>query len=230
MCGGVRNQGRQIDYVVVVFGGAAAYVDDDMNKLLWMAQAAGAAAPPLLTEHGEFRVDADASAALHRCLLYRCPGHESRQTLCCAQMMCRLSYHRFGSLRQGLPAPASAQQLLTLLLGSGQRSVGGFDRVRGAEIGKKDIQLEHVRRMIAVCVSAVLKADNNNAAVQRSFHFDKLARPCVSGSAVGSRLGRRRRKSRRAACLAAVTRLLLYICVVNVGKNLEASVRCVACF
>lgn len=137
MCGGVGNQGRQIDYVVVVFGGAAAYVDDDMNKLLWMAQAAGAAAPPLLTEHGEFRVDADASAALHRCLLYRCPGHESRQTLCCAQMMCRLSYHRFGSLRQGLPAPASAQQLLTLCLVQDNALSGDSTVCEGLRLGRK---------------------------------------------------------------------------------------------
>jgi hypothetical protein len=63
-----------------------------------------------------------------------------------------------------------------------------------------------------MCFGCVLKAHNNNAAVQRSFHFDELARPCVSGSAVGSRFGCRRRKSRRAACLAAISRLLLYSC------------------
>jgi hypothetical protein len=63
---------HQIDYVFVVFGGAAAYPDDDMNKILWMAQAAGDAAPRLLTDHGEFRIDSDASLALHRSLLYRC--------------------------------------------------------------------------------------------------------------------------------------------------------------
>ncbi len=27
---------------------------------------------------------------------------------------------------------------------AGKRSAGGFDRVRGCEIGKKDIQLQHV--------------------------------------------------------------------------------------
>ena len=65
------NTKFQIDYVVVVFGGAAGYPDDDLNKILWMAQAAGAAAPPLLTDHGEFRVDNDANPALYRSLLYR---------------------------------------------------------------------------------------------------------------------------------------------------------------
>jgi hypothetical protein len=42
-----------------------------MNKALWMAQAAGAAAPRFLTDHGEFRIDSDASPALFRSLLYR---------------------------------------------------------------------------------------------------------------------------------------------------------------
>ncbi len=68
----VTRSQSQIDYVLVVFGGACAYADDDMNKALWMAQAAGAAAPQLLTDHGEFRVDSEASAGLQRSLLYRC--------------------------------------------------------------------------------------------------------------------------------------------------------------
>jgi hypothetical protein len=55
-----------------------------MNKLLWMAQAAGASAPPLLTDHGEFRVDSDASAALQRSLLYRCShSPNTHQALSC---------------------------------------------------------------------------------------------------------------------------------------------------
>jgi hypothetical protein len=130
------NHGRQIDYVVVVFGGAAAYFDDDMNKLLWMAQAAGAAAPQLLTDHGEFRVDTDGSAALHRCLLYRCPSHESR-ALCCAQKMCRLSYHRFGSLRQGVPARVRAQHLLTLCLVQDNALLGDSTVCEGLRSGRK---------------------------------------------------------------------------------------------
>ena len=73
-----------------------------MNKALWMAQAAGAAAPPLLTDHGEFRVDSDASPALFRSLLYRCA---TTLSLSCAfhadDALCRLSYYRFASLRQG---------------------------------------------------------------------------------------------------------------------------------
>jgi hypothetical protein len=73
-----------------------------MNKALWMAQAAGAAAPPLLTDHGEFRVDSDASPALFRSLLYRSAATPS---LSCSfhadAALCRLSYYRFASLRQG---------------------------------------------------------------------------------------------------------------------------------
>jgi hypothetical protein len=34
--------------------------------------------------------------------------------------------------------------LMLMPLGAGKRSAGGFDRVRGCEIGKKDIQLQHV--------------------------------------------------------------------------------------
>ncbi len=93
---------QQIDYVFVVFGGACAYHDDDMNKVLWMAQAAGAAAPPLLTQHGEFRVDTDASAALHRSLLYRCASSLQRRHSWLHTGICRLSYYRFASLRQGV--------------------------------------------------------------------------------------------------------------------------------
>jgi hypothetical protein len=67
----------------------------------------------------------------------------------------RLSYYRFASLRQGMvPSvvqPWSGSSGLTL--GTGKRAVGGFDRVRASEIGKKDIQLQNVRCVIRATVS-----------------------------------------------------------------------------
>jgi hypothetical protein len=95
-----------------------------MNKALWMAQAAGAAAPPLLTDHGEFRVDSDASPALFRSLLYRSATPPSLSCTCTFHAdaaLCRLSYYRFASLRQG------AVLVLWLWLGLGLGS-----RVRAA--------------------------------------------------------------------------------------------------
>jgi dolichyl-diphosphooligosaccharide--protein glycosyltransferase len=60
--------------VLVVFGGPTGYAGDDLNKLVWMARAAGAAAvgeAALLGPLGLVHVDAAAPPALTRSVLFR---------------------------------------------------------------------------------------------------------------------------------------------------------------
>ncbi|KAJ0181436.1 hypothetical protein K1T71_003521 [Dendrolimus kikuchii] len=102
-----------VDYVLVIFGGLVGYSSDDINKFLWMVRIGGSTErgahireADYYTSAGEFRVDADGSATLLNCLMYK------------------MSYYKFG-----------------LVYTEGGRPPG-FDRVRGAEIGNKDFNLD----------------------------------------------------------------------------------------
>lgn len=102
-----------VDYVLVIFGGLVGYSSDDINKFLWMVRIGGSTdrgahirEADYYTGSGEFRVDAQGSATLLNCLMYK------------------MSYYKFG-----------------LVYTEGGRPPG-YDRVRGAEIGNKDFNLD----------------------------------------------------------------------------------------
>merc|ERR1719422_1222715 len=102
-----------VNYVLVIFGGLTGYSSDDINKFLWMVRIGGS------TPEGEQIKEHD----------YYTPNGEFRvdsegsQTLqnCLMYKMC---YYRFGQVytEQGKPT--------------------GYDRVRNAEIGNKDFELD----------------------------------------------------------------------------------------
>jgi len=102
-----------VDYVLVIFGGMTGYSSDDINKFLWMVRIGGS------TDRGAHIKESQ----------YHTPNGEFRvdsegsQTLqnCLMYKMC---YYRFGQVytEQGKPT--------------------GYDRVRNAEIGNKDFELD----------------------------------------------------------------------------------------
>ncbi|KAJ2943996.1 hypothetical protein O0L34_g8321 [Tuta absoluta] len=152
-----------VDYVLVIFGGLIGYSSDDINKFLWMVRIGGSTdrgahikEADYYTPNGEFRVDQDGSSTLLNCLMYKMsyykfglvyteggkcnitdslggdyytPNGEFRvdqdgssTLLNC--LMYKMSYYKFG-----------------LVYTEGGRPPG-FDRVRGAEIGNKDFNLD----------------------------------------------------------------------------------------
>jgi len=102
-----------VDYVLVIFGGMTGYSSDDINKFLWMVRIGGS------TDRGAHIKEAD----------YYTPSGEFRvdadgsQTLqnC---MMYKMCYYRFGQVYTEQNQPT------------------GYDRVRNAEIGNKDFELD----------------------------------------------------------------------------------------
>lgn len=127
-----------VDYVLVIFGGVIGYSGDDINKFLWMVRIAEGEHPKdiresdYFTDRGEFRVDSDGAPALLNCLMYK------------------LSYYRFGDVQvfNSYPPPFLFSRLtFSLSLSLSQmdmHSPSGFDRTRSAEIGNKNIRLEHL--------------------------------------------------------------------------------------
>ncbi|EFA03010.1 dolichyl-diphosphooligosaccharide--protein glycosyltransferase subunit STT3A [Tribolium castaneum] len=102
-----------VDYVLVIFGGLTGYSSDDINKFLWMVRIGGST---------------DRGAHIKEWNYYSSSGEfrvdkEGSQTLlnCLMYKMC---YYRFGQVyTEGGKPP-------------------GYDRVRGAEIGNKDFELD----------------------------------------------------------------------------------------
>ncbi|TRY71967.1 hypothetical protein TCAL_01146 [Tigriopus californicus] len=102
-----------VDYVLVIFGGVIGYSSDDINKFLWMVRIGGS------TPEGEHIKEWD----------YYTPSGEFRvdsegsPTLhnCLMYKMC---YYRFGQMYTEGGKPS------------------GYDRVRNAEIGVKDFELD----------------------------------------------------------------------------------------
>jgi len=83
-----------VDYVLVIFGGMSGYSSDDINKFLWMIRIGGSTPEgahikesDYYSSSGEYKVDKDASSAMHNSLMYK---------------MC---YYRFGEVmtEQGKP-------------------------------------------------------------------------------------------------------------------------------
>lgn len=102
-----------VDYVLVIFGGLTGYSSDDINKFLWMVRIGGS------TEKGKHIHESD----------YYSPSGEFRvdkegapALLNC--LMYKMCYYRFGKVHTEGGRPQ------------------GWDRVRGAEIGNKDFELD----------------------------------------------------------------------------------------
>ncbi|XP_041973833.1 dolichyl-diphosphooligosaccharide--protein glycosyltransferase subunit STT3A [Aricia agestis] len=102
-----------VDYVLVIFGGLVGYSSDDINKFLWMVRIGGS------TDRGAHIREADYYTAGGE---FRVDADGSRTLLNC--LMYKMSYYKFG-----------------LVYTEGGRPPG-YDRVRGAEIGNKDFNLD----------------------------------------------------------------------------------------
>merc|ERR1711976_250551 len=102
-----------VDYVQVIFGGLTGYSSDDINKFLWMVRIGGS------TERGEHIKEHDYYTPQGE---FRIDKEGSPTLLNC--LMYKMCYYRFGSVYTEAGKPA------------------GYDRVRNAEIGNKDFELD----------------------------------------------------------------------------------------
>ncbi|OZC10243.1 hypothetical protein X798_02833 [Onchocerca flexuosa] len=102
-----------VDYVLVIFGGVIGYSSDDINKFLWMVRIGGS------TPEGAHIKEMDYFSKSGE---FRVDREGSPTMLNC--LMYKLSYYRFGGLY------------------TQHGQVTGFDRVRHAEIGNKDFELD----------------------------------------------------------------------------------------
>ncbi|EDO46343.1 predicted protein [Nematostella vectensis] len=102
-----------VDYVLVIFGGLTGYASDDINKFLWMVRIGGS------TEKGQHIKEHDYYTPTGE---FRVDREGSQTLLNC--LMYKMCYYRFGSVytEQGKPT--------------------GYDRVRNAEIGNKEFELD----------------------------------------------------------------------------------------
>lgn len=102
-----------VNYVLVIFGGLTGYASDDINKFLWMVRIGGS------TEKGQHIKEHDYYTPTGE---FRVDRDGSQVLLNC--LMYKMCYYRFGSVytEQGKPT--------------------GYDRVRNAEIGNKEFELD----------------------------------------------------------------------------------------
>ncbi|XP_040581769.1 dolichyl-diphosphooligosaccharide--protein glycosyltransferase subunit STT3A [Lepeophtheirus salmonis] len=102
-----------VDYVLVIFGGLIGYSSDDINKFLWMIRIGGS------TPEGKHIKEWDYYTPSGE---FRVDGEGSQILL--NSMMYKMCYYRFGQVyTEGGKPP-------------------GYDRVRNAEIGNKDFELD----------------------------------------------------------------------------------------
>ncbi|XP_037028740.1 dolichyl-diphosphooligosaccharide--protein glycosyltransferase subunit STT3A [Bradysia coprophila] len=102
-----------VDYVLVIFGGLTGYSSDDINKFLWMVRIGGS------TDRGAHIKETDYYAPSGD---FRVDKEGSPTLLNC--LMYKMCYYRFGQVyTEGGKPP-------------------GYDRVRAAEIGNKDFELD----------------------------------------------------------------------------------------
>jgi len=102
-----------VDYVLVIFGGLTGYSSDDINKFLWMVRIGGS------TPEGAHIKEADYYTPSGE---FRVDGEGSDTLKNC--LMYKMCYYRFGQVyTEGGKPP-------------------GYDRVRNAEIGNKDFELD----------------------------------------------------------------------------------------
>ncbi|XP_075261616.1 dolichyl-diphosphooligosaccharide--protein glycosyltransferase subunit STT3B-like [Convolutriloba macropyga] len=137
-----------VDYVLVIFGGLIGYSGDDINKFLWMVRIAEGEHPQEIKESNYF---SDAGS-------YRVDNEASDTMLNC--LMYLMSYYRFGEVQLDFRMPA------------------GYDRTRGAEIGRKDISFKHMEEAFTsehwlVRIFKVKPLDNRIPALKRP-RFSKL--------------------------------------------------------
>lgn len=103
-----------VNYVLVIFGGLIGYSGDDINKFLWMVRIAEGEHPKDIKESDYFTEQGE----------FRVDAGGAPTLLNC--LMYKLSYYRFGEIQLDFRSPP------------------GFDRTRNAEIGNKNIKLEHL--------------------------------------------------------------------------------------
>jgi dolichyl-diphosphooligosaccharide--protein glycosyltransferase len=102
-----------VNYVLVIFGGLTGYSSDDINKFLWMVRIGGS------TPEGEHIHESDFYTPSGE---FRIDSDGSPTLLNC--LMYKMCYYRFGQVyTEGGKPP-------------------GYDRVRNAEIGNKDFELD----------------------------------------------------------------------------------------
>ncbi|ELW72225.1 Dolichyl-diphosphooligosaccharide--protein glycosyltransferase subunit STT3A [Tupaia chinensis] len=106
---------RELDvsYVLVIFGGLTGYSSDDINKFLWMVRIGGS------TDTGRHIKENDYYTPTGE---FRVDREGSPVLLNC--LMYKMCYYRFGQVYTEAKRPP------------------GFDRVRNAEIGNKDFELD----------------------------------------------------------------------------------------
>ncbi|KAI1716550.1 oligosaccharyl transferase STT3 subunit domain-containing protein [Ditylenchus destructor] len=104
-----------VDYVLVIFGGVTGYSSDDINKFLWMVRIGGS------TPEGHHIKERDYYTKSGE---FRVDREGSPTMLNC--LMYKLCYYRFGAVY------------------TEHGKATGYDRVRRAEIGNKDFELEHL--------------------------------------------------------------------------------------
>uniref|UniRef100_A0A224XKS3 Dolichyl-diphosphooligosaccharide--protein glycosyltransferase subunit STT3A n=1 Tax=Panstrongylus lignarius TaxID=156445 RepID=A0A224XKS3_9HEMI len=102
-----------VDYVLVIFGGVVGYSSDDINKFLWMVRIGGS------TEKGAHIKETDYYSSTGE---FRVDKEGSQILL--NSLMYKMCYYRFGQVYSEGGKPP------------------GYDRVRGAEIGNKDFELD----------------------------------------------------------------------------------------
>lgn len=102
-----------VNYVLVIFGGLTGYASDDINKFLWMVRIGGS------TDTGAHIKEHDYYTPAGE---FRIDKEGSPTLLNC--MMYKMCFYRFGAVytEQGKPT--------------------GYDRVRNAEIGNKEFELD----------------------------------------------------------------------------------------
>jgi len=102
-----------VNYVLVIFGGLTGYSSDDINKFLWMVRIGGS------TDRGEHIKENDYYTPSGE---FRVDQDGSPTLLNC--LMYKMCYYKFGGVYTEGGKPA------------------GYDRVRNAEIGNKDFELD----------------------------------------------------------------------------------------
>jgi dolichyl-diphosphooligosaccharide--protein glycosyltransferase len=102
-----------VDYVLVIFGGLTGYSSDDINKFLWMVRIGGS------TDSGKHIKETDYYTSSGE---FRVDKEGSPILKNC--LMYKMCYYRFGSVYTENGKPS------------------GYDRVRSAEIGNKDFELQ----------------------------------------------------------------------------------------
>jgi len=102
-----------VNYVLVIFGGLTGYSSDDINKFLWMVRIGGS------TDRGEHIKENDYYTPSGE---FRVDKDGSPTLLNC--LMYKMCYYKFGGVYTEGGKPS------------------GYDRVRNAEIGNKDFELD----------------------------------------------------------------------------------------